>query len=137
MPGPLEPASPRGAPYPAEGRGFRGVNPQRIAPVASDNAIRLRNAEIPATVRGEVSPNTCPSVGFVATVKEGHQAQAADLLTAWGYAYRVESNPRGDIPAAACHACGGWTSVGGMSGHHLSCTPVLGRTGCHCRGPRS
>ena len=36
----------------------------------------------PATVRGEVIPNTCPSVGFVATVKEGHQAHAAALLAA-------------------------------------------------------
>lgn len=35
-------------------------------------------------------------------------------------------------PAAACPACGGWTSSGGMSQHSKSKTPVLGRAGCTC-----
>ena len=35
-------------------------------------------------------------------------------------------------PAAACPLCGGWTSFGGMSHHHKSTEPVIGRMGCTC-----
>lgn len=40
----------------------------------------------------------------------------------------------GDIPAAACGVCGGWTGHGGMSQHANSSEPVDGRTGCTCHG---
>lgn len=35
-------------------------------------------------------------------------------------------------PAAACGVCGGWTAFGGMSQHHRTTTPVMGRFGCVC-----
>jgi hypothetical protein len=38
----------------------------------------------------------------------------------------------GEQPAAACGACGGWTSFGGMKGASSSTVPVLGRYGCTC-----
>lgn len=38
----------------------------------------------------------------------------------------------GDIPAAACGVCGGWTGHGGMSHYAHSTEPVDGRTGCTC-----
>ena len=34
--------------------------------------------------------------------------------------------------AAACMKCGGWTSFGGMSQHHKTTVPVMGRLGCIC-----
>jgi hypothetical protein len=46
------------------------------------------------------------------------------------------SNDMTNIPAAACNACGGWTTYGGMSQYSNSLKPVNGRTGCMCNnGP--
>ena len=43
-------------------------------------------------------------------------------------------NPR-PCPAAACHQCGGWSGVGGMSQYRNSAAKVDGRTGCFCHNP--
>jgi len=44
----------------------------------------------------------------------------------------TKTNDLTNVPAAACHKCGGWASMGGMSQHRASATPVMGRTGCLC-----
>lgn len=36
----------------------------------------------------------------------------------------------GQLPAAACPRCGGWSNVGGMSKHYTANEPVMGRFGC-------
>lgn len=43
--------------------------------------------------------------------------------------------PEATPAAAACGCCGGWTSSGGMSQHHSTRTPVMGRYGCTCFRP--
>lgn len=39
---------------------------------------------------------------------------------------------KGNVPAAACLKCGGWSYNGGMSSCRRTPEPVMGRYGCLC-----